>query len=95
MVRDADYTVSRIRAIACEDFSQSALIAGEGDSAAIDQVVDADEFSRKLQDSVSCDSHPEPVPTPRQEQASTSDALPDYLPQELRPHSRLLHTIHK
>ncbi len=48
VVRDADYTVSRIRAIAGEDFSQSALIAGEGDSAAMNQVVDADEFSRQF-----------------------------------------------
>jgi len=43
-VRDFRYTLERIRAIASETFSQSAVIAGEGDSSALRQVVDADEF---------------------------------------------------
>lgn len=49
-VRDAGYTVDRIRAIADDDFSQSAIIAGEGDMAAMKQVVDAGEFARHLQE---------------------------------------------
>ena len=48
VVRDADYTVSRIRAIAGEGFSDSALLAGEGDASAMDQVIDPEEFSRKF-----------------------------------------------
>lgn len=48
--RDAGYTVDRIRAIADDDFSQSAIIAGEGDMAAMKQVVDAGEFARHLQE---------------------------------------------
>lgn len=49
-VRDAGYTVDRIRAIADDDFSQSAIIAGEGDMAAMKQVVNAGEFARHLQE---------------------------------------------
>lgn len=45
-VRDAAYTVGRIKAISESDFSQSALIAGEGDVSALDRVVDPDEFAR-------------------------------------------------
>lgn len=45
VVRDADYTVSRIRAIASETFSESAMIAEEGDTSAMDNVVDADAFA--------------------------------------------------
>lgn len=45
-VRDAPYTVDRIRAIAASDFSESALIAGEGDVTALDHVVDAEAFAR-------------------------------------------------
>lgn len=48
VMRDADYTVSRIRAIAAEEFSQSAIIAGEGDTGAMSQVIDAEEFDRRL-----------------------------------------------
>ncbi len=44
-VRDAAYTVERIKAIASESFSDSALIADEGDRNAMRQVVDADEFA--------------------------------------------------
>ncbi len=44
-VRDADYTVSRIRAIASETFSESAMIAEEGDTSAMENVVDADAFA--------------------------------------------------
>ena len=45
-VRDAAYTVERIKAISESDFSQSALIAGEGDASALDRVVDPVEFAR-------------------------------------------------
>lgn len=48
VIRDADYTVSRIKAISAEQFSQSAIIAGEGDTSAMDQVVDAEAFGRKI-----------------------------------------------
>lgn len=44
-VRDAAYTVERIKAIASETFSDSALIADEGDRNAMSQVVDAEEFA--------------------------------------------------
>ncbi|MDE6378143.1 MAG: hypothetical protein K2K72_05305 [Duncaniella sp.] len=44
-VRDADYTVSRIQAIAAETFSQSAMIAGEGDPEALQQVIDPEQFA--------------------------------------------------
>jgi transcription-repair coupling factor (superfamily II helicase) len=37
--------VERIRAIAAEGFSQSAMIADEGDVHAVDQIVDVDEFA--------------------------------------------------
>lgn len=47
-LRDADYTVSRIRAIAEEQFSTSAMIAEEGDSSAMSQVVDADRAAAAL-----------------------------------------------
>ncbi|MDE6370372.1 MAG: transcription-repair coupling factor, partial [Duncaniella sp.] len=46
-VRDSSYTVSRIRAIAAEGFSQSALVAGEGDTAAMSQVVEPEAFAEK------------------------------------------------
>ncbi len=48
VVRDAAFTVERIKAIASEDFSQSAMIAGEGDTNAMRQVVDADAFAEKF-----------------------------------------------
>ena len=47
-VRDAQYTLSRIRQIASESFSESSLIANEGDKNAMSQVVDADEFAKKF-----------------------------------------------
>lgn len=43
-VRDADYTLSRIRAVASETFSESSVIAEEGDADAMDNVVDPDRF---------------------------------------------------
>ena len=43
-VRDAQYAMSRIKEIANEKFSESSLIANEGDTNAMRQVVDADEF---------------------------------------------------
>lgn len=48
VVRDASYTVERITAISGETFSSSAMIAGEGDSDAMRQVVDAEEFRTKF-----------------------------------------------
>lgn len=47
-MRDADYTVERIKAVASSTFSDSAMIADEGDRNAINQVVDADEFAEHL-----------------------------------------------
>ncbi len=44
-VRDASYTVGRIRAIAGESISQSSLIADEGDPNAMAQVVDPEAFA--------------------------------------------------
>ena len=48
VVRDASYTVDRIAAIAGETFSESAMIAGEGDNNAMRQVIDADAFRSKF-----------------------------------------------
>ncbi len=42
--RDDDFTLSRIRAVAAETFSESSLIAEEGDPQAMQNVVDADSF---------------------------------------------------
>ncbi|MCM1522288.1 MAG: transcription-repair coupling factor [Muribaculaceae bacterium] len=47
-VRDDAYTIERIKAISETDFSQSALIAGEGDISALDRIVDPTEFERAL-----------------------------------------------
>lgn len=47
-VRDAAFTVERIRAIAGEELSESALVAGEADTNAMNQVVDGDAFARKF-----------------------------------------------
>lgn len=47
-VRDADYTVERIKTIAADSFSDSALIADEGDSEAMKQVIDPEEFATAL-----------------------------------------------
>lgn len=43
-LRDADYTLSRIRAVAGETFSTSAMIADEGDASAMKNLVDPDKF---------------------------------------------------
>ena len=48
-IRDLSLTVSRIRAIASEEFSQSAMIANEGDANAMKQVVDAEDFAQKIE----------------------------------------------
>ena len=47
-VRDADYTMQRIEAIATETFSDSALIADEGDKDALKHVVEPDRFAESL-----------------------------------------------
>ena len=47
-VRDADYTLQRIEAIATETFSDSALIADEGDKDALKHVVEPDRFAESL-----------------------------------------------
>ena len=47
-MRDADYTVERIRAIASDSFSESALTANEGDSSAMNQIVDPDAIERAI-----------------------------------------------
>ncbi len=47
-VRDAAFTVERIRAIAGEELSESALVAGEADTNAMNQVVDGEAFARKF-----------------------------------------------
>ena len=44
-VRDAAYTVSRIKAVAADTMSQNALIAEEGDKDVMQQVVDAEQFA--------------------------------------------------
>ena len=43
-----DYIASRVREIASEEFSESALIADEGDPKAMEKVVDADDFAKRL-----------------------------------------------
>ncbi len=48
-LRDAAYTVERIKAIAADSFSDSAVIAGEGDASAMQQVVDPELFEAGLQ----------------------------------------------
>ncbi len=47
-VRDASLTVTRITSIAAEKFSESAVIAGEGDANAMDEVIDPERFARKF-----------------------------------------------
>ncbi|MCM1293770.1 MAG: transcription-repair coupling factor [Bacteroides sp.] len=49
-LRDADYTLQRIKSIASETFSDSAIIADEGDKNAMNNVVDADVFATRLAD---------------------------------------------
>ncbi len=47
-VRDAAFTIDRIKAIARETFSESSLIADEGDSDALSHVVDPDRFAERF-----------------------------------------------
>lgn len=47
-MRDVVYTVERIKAIAAENFSDSAAIAGTGDKGAMSHVVDPDDFEQRL-----------------------------------------------
>ncbi|MDE6240784.1 MAG: transcription-repair coupling factor [Muribaculaceae bacterium] len=49
-VRDLTFTVERIKAIAYTEFSQSAMIAEEGDKHAMDQVIDGEEFARHIEE---------------------------------------------
>lgn len=44
-VRDADYTLQRIAAVASQTFSDSAVIADEGDRSAMTHVVDPEDFT--------------------------------------------------
>ena len=44
-VRDAAYTLQRIEAVSHENFSQSSLLADEGDASAMDKVVDPEAFA--------------------------------------------------
>ncbi len=48
-VRDAHYLQERVRAVAREKFSDSAMIANEGDKDALGKVVDPDDFCSRLQ----------------------------------------------
>lgn len=48
--RDMRYTLERIRAIGAEEFSESAMIADEGDSSAMQRVVDTGDFCRRIED---------------------------------------------
>lgn len=45
-VRDAAFTVARIREVASDSLSSSAVIADEGDADAMKQVIDAEDFDR-------------------------------------------------
>lgn len=47
-VRDAEYTLSRVAAVAGETFSDSALIANEGDKDALKNVVDPELFTARF-----------------------------------------------
>lgn len=47
-MRNRQFTLSRIHAIAAEEFSSSAMIADEGDADAMKNVVDADKFEARL-----------------------------------------------
>lgn len=48
-VRDARFLEERVRAIAREKYSDSAMIADEGDKDALDKVVDPDDFCTRLE----------------------------------------------
>lgn len=45
---DIEFTLNRIRAVASEKFSESAAIADEGDAKALDQIVDVDDFCKRI-----------------------------------------------
>ncbi len=47
-LRDASYTVERIKSIEKEGFSQSAILAEEGDTSAMRRLVDPDRFAEQL-----------------------------------------------
>ena len=47
--RDKDFTLSRIREIAAETFSDSSIIADEGDKDALKHVIDPDAYSVKIE----------------------------------------------
>jgi len=47
-VRDADFVLSRIQAVAGESFSASAMIADEGDASAMKNIVDPDRFADRF-----------------------------------------------
>ena len=47
-VRDADFMLSRVRAVASETFSSSAMIADEGDASAMKNLIDPDDFERRF-----------------------------------------------
>ena len=47
-LRDADYTIERVKAVASETFSQSAMITGDGDSSAIKQLIEPDLFANRI-----------------------------------------------
>lgn len=47
-LRDERYTIERIKTIASESISTSAVIAAEGDSSAMNQVIDADQFADSI-----------------------------------------------
>ncbi|MGN1173106.1 MAG: transcription-repair coupling factor [Muribaculaceae bacterium] len=47
--RDKDFTLSRIREIAAETFSDSSIIADEGDKDALKHVIDPDAYSIKIE----------------------------------------------
>ncbi len=49
-VRDAAYTLQRVREVASETFSESALIASEGDKSAMRQLIDGEEFASRFSD---------------------------------------------
>jgi len=48
VLRDENFTIERVRAVAAEGFSQSAAMAGVGDAHAMASVVDPDVFAAKL-----------------------------------------------
>ena len=71
-MRDADYTIERIKAVAAESFSESAMIANEGDTSAMNQIADPD----KLETSI--DACRKVLFTAAQETAKTTAASIDF-----------------